>query len=139
MKRFPVLMFLMLVACLLTATGCGQEKTHLMLEDLTPAENLYLTRIVILERAKAVTMVDRQTGTTLLDSLAIAWGDSSLKETVAGAPTTPDRSGLVHGLLARILKAEKDSLMHAPRPDRLTAPLPNPVPVEESVPLSKGK
>ena len=131
MKPFPVLISFILFSCLLVGAGCKQEKSDLQLGDLTEAENLYLTRIVVLERAKAVALADRETGTALLDSLAAAWGDSSLAETLVGAPDAPRRSAQVHGLLARILKAERDSLIEAPRPERLTAPLPDPAPEQD--------
>ncbi|MBU8871570.1 MAG: hypothetical protein KOO60_11960 [Gemmatimonadales bacterium] len=134
MMRFPVLMSIVLLSCLLSAMGCRQEKPDLELKDLTTAENLYLTRIVVLERAKAVTLVDRKTGTALLDSLAAAWGDTSLATALAGAPANPSRSARVHELLIRVLKAERDSLLKAPRPDRLAAPLPDPPPDDKNEP-----
>ena len=107
--------------------GCDEEPAPLQLADLTADEHLYLERIVQLERAKAVALVDRETGLALLDSLAADWGDSSLAETKALVPSEPQRSAAVADLLLRILAAENDSLLHAPRPDRLAAPLPDPI------------
>ena len=128
MKQFPVVIPFILFSCLLVGTGCEREKPDLQLRDLTETETRYLTRIVVLERAKAVALADGEAGTALLDSLAAAWGGDGLAETLAGAPAAPRRSAQVHRLLVRILKAEQDSLMEAPRPDRLSAPLPDPAP-----------
>jgi hypothetical protein len=132
MKRVAVLLSWLLLPLFLGTPGCNNEKTELQLGDLTTAETQYLTRIVILERAKAVALVDRENGSALLDSLATAWGDSSMEKTIAGAPTDPHRSVLVHSLLARILTAERDSLMAAPRSDRLSIPLQDPPPDEDA-------
>ena len=66
-------------------------------------------------------------GDVLLDSLAVAWGDSSLEKTLAAAPAHPVRAIQVNDLLKRILEAELDSLIEAPRPDRLSAPLSEPL------------
>lgn len=130
MKRSSVLLFRLLLPLIVaTVAGCADEKkSELRLGDLTPAENRYITRIVILERAKAVALVEREAGTALLDSLAAAWGDSCLRETLAGTPSDPRRSVQVHTLLTRILTAERDSLVEAPRPDRLAVPLQDPPP-----------
>ena len=73
-------------------------------------------------------LADRSVGDALLDSLAAVWGDSSLVETEAGVPGDPARAAAVGRLLQRILEAELDSLVLAPRPDRLSAPLPDPEP-----------
>ncbi|MCP4574279.1 MAG: hypothetical protein GY838_18105 [bacterium] len=123
-----------LVACLAVAvlTACDSAQ-DLHLDDLAPGEFTYVSRIVVLERAKAVALDDRPTGEALLDSLAAAWGDSSLAETAAGVPDDPARAAAVGRLLERILTAELDSLVLAPRPDRLGAPLPDPeLPTPES-------
>lgn len=126
--------FLLLTATLallwIAATGCNEKPGPLQLADLTPAESRYVTRLVVLERAKAVALVDRTAGSALLDSLAAAWGDSALERTVEGLSTDPHRSNGVHELLVRILNAERDSLVEAPRTDRLSAPLPDPPPAE---------
>ncbi len=116
-----------LAAVLLTVvlTGCSHEEPPLHLADLGPGELQYVTRIVTLERAKAVTLADAKRGGALLDSLAVAWGDSSLEKTAAGVPLEPGRARRLNELLERILAAEKDSLITAPRPDRLRAPLPD--------------
>ncbi|MBK6900310.1 MAG: hypothetical protein IPH09_14025 [bacterium] len=112
---------------LLAVAGCGPEGGRpLQLSDLTPPERLYVTRFVTLERARAVALVEPGRGGALLDSLAIAWGDSSLAAARSALPADPRRQALLHGLLGRILRAEQDSLLDAPRPDRLDAPLPDP-------------
>lgn len=108
----------------LAPAGCGHKEKPLSLDQLRPGERTYIERVVTLERAKAVTLVDRARGQALLDSLASAWGDSSKQETLAGMPQDPTRARLVNDLLGRILAAEQDSLLDAPRPDRLQAPLP---------------
>lgn len=119
---------------LLTATvllaGCGDPESPptLQLGDLDQGELQYVSRILILERAKAVALVDRPAGDALLDSLAYAWGDSAAAETSALVPSDPVRAAQVANLLNRMLEAELDSLLHAPRPDRLAAPLPDPLP-----------
>ena len=137
MKSFPALTTIIIFTVLLGTAGCEQEKTDLRLADLTEAETLYVSRIVILERAKAVALVDRVAGATVLDSLATAWGDSSLQETLVGAPSDPRRSSQVHELLVRLLKAERDSLMQSPHPYRLSAPLEDPPPEPEVSPVAK--
>ena len=124
-----------LLCCLLAATlpqGCGERDRHLGLDDLMPAERRYVERVVVLERAKAVALVDPEAGTALLDSLAEAWGDSAMADTRALAPREPRRSAAVASLLLRVLQAEEDSLVQAPRPDRLARPLPDPVPPEDA-------
>lgn len=114
----------MLLALLLTtAAGCRGQSRPLRLQDLTPAESRYVTRFVVLERAKAVALADRRLGDALLDSLAAAWGDSALSETLAGLPADPVRAGRLQQLLGRVLAAEADSLLEAPRADRLGSPL----------------
>ncbi len=114
----------MILVCLALA-GCGDKETSLRLDQLRPGERAYIQRVVTLERAKAVALTDRTLGLVLLDSLASAWGDSSEQETLAGIPTEPTRARLVNELLGKILAAEEDSLLAAPRPDRLQAPLPD--------------
>lgn len=106
--------------------GCGDDPAGLGLDDLTPGERRYVERMVVLERAKAVGLVDRPRGDALGDSLAAAWGDSALERTLAGLPDDPRRAAAVGRLLVGILLAEQDSLVFAPRPDRLAAPLPRP-------------
>jgi hypothetical protein len=108
----------------LPACGGGEETLHL--KDLTPAERRYVVRFVTLERARAVAMVDNERGQALLDSLAAAWGDSSLAETKHGLSSRPRHAAAVQDLLVRILDAERDSLLQAPVARRLTAPLPDP-------------
>jgi hypothetical protein len=126
-RRFPALGGAAAVLWLLAGAGCGpQGGRPLRLSDLTPAEREYVTRFVTLERARAVALVDRSRGEALLDSLAVSWGDSSLALAQAALPADPRRQALLHGLLGRILRAEQDSLLDAPRPGRLGAPLPDP-------------
>lgn len=122
------LLILMLPALLLLSACEKKEHPPLQVEDLTPGELLYIYRLVTLERAKAVALLDRPTGDSILDSLAIAWGDSARKDTAAGLSGDPIRARQVGNLLKRILEAERDSLIQAARPDRLYAPLPNPPP-----------
>ena len=119
----------LLLASLCLLAGCEQEDhPALQLDDLTSGERLYVSRLVTLERAKAVALIDRTGGDAPLDSLALAWGDSARSETEVGVPDDPVRAGQVSHLLLRILEAELDSLIAAPRPDRLAAPLPDPLP-----------
>ncbi len=112
---------------LLAAAGCGPGDRDLSYDELTGAEALYVRRMVVLERAKAVGLADRARGAALLDSLAAAWSDSALERTIAGLPDDPYRAAAVGRLLSGILLAEQDSLVLAPRADRLAAPLPAPV------------
>jgi len=106
--------------------GCSKETKSLQLHDLTTGERRYIERFIILERARAVALVDSKLGQTLLDSLATAWGDSSLADTRRGLSSHPQRAAAVHDLLLRILEAERDSLVQVPSTRRLTAPLPDP-------------
>lgn len=108
--------------------ACQQTEKALQLADLTPEEHTYIERIVVLERAKAVALTDRDLGNTLLDSLSVAWGDSIEARTAALAPKKPLRCQAVHDLLKRIIVAEKDSLLLAPSPERLAQPLIDPAP-----------
>jgi hypothetical protein len=112
-----------------SVAGCQTRPDSLQWQDLTPAERQYVTRFVVLERARAVAMVDADRGPALLDSLAVAWGDSSLVETHRDLSRQPRRVAAVNDLLVRILDVERDSLVLAPEPRRLNAPLPDPPPV----------
>ena len=125
-----------LVAILAAAVGCSDDpEPDLVFGDLTHAERLFVERVIILERARAVALQDRETGDALLDSLATAWGDSSLAETARGMPDDPQRAARVGRLLTTLLAAEQDSLVSAASPRRLTAPLPvPPVPVDAEAP-----
>ncbi len=126
-RRFPLAGHFAAVLWLLAGVGCGPDGGRpLQLSDLSRPEHEYLTRFVTLERARSVALIDRGRGEALLDSLAGAWGDSSLVRTQAALPADPRRQALLHGLLGRILRAEQDSLLDAPRPRRLDAPLPDP-------------
>jgi len=117
---------LVLPALLATLSSCREEPRPLTLADLAPAEREYVTRFVQLERARAVALSDRAGGEVLLDSLAAAWGDSALARAEGALPSDTARLAALHDLLARILQAEEDSLLLAPVPSRLTAPLPPP-------------
>jgi len=108
--------------------GCDRREPKLDLEDLTSAESRFVTHFVVLERARAVALVDPERGEALLDSLAVAWGESTTVRLAAELPTDPLRAAAVHDLLRRVLEAEQDSLLHAPRSDRLEAPLPRAAP-----------
>ncbi|MEN8005598.1 MAG: hypothetical protein ABFS42_01235 [Candidatus Krumholzibacteriota bacterium] len=119
----------LLLACLLPAAGCEKNEPPLTLEDLSAGEFVFVERMVILERAKTVALLDRAAGDALLDSLAAAWGDSSLDLTLTGAPDEPLRSEAVAALLRRVLAAEQDSLRASSGFERLTRPLPDPVPL----------
>jgi hypothetical protein len=117
--------------------GCGRSEPNLTLDDLTSAESLFIQRFVVLERARAVALVDPRSGNALLDSLANIWGDSALTAPQRGFPVDPLRAAAVHDLLKRILLAEQDSLVYAPHPRRLAAPLPDP-PATGSEPAEQG-
>jgi hypothetical protein len=116
------------LVCSGLVAGCGQGETDLSLDDLSAAERQYVTRFVVLERARVVTLADPELGASLLDSLAAAWGDTADAIARAALPAEPARAAALHDLVRRVLEAEADSLIQAPRPDRLSAPLPEPVP-----------
>ncbi len=116
-------------AALLCLGACSSQDEPLTWQDLDGPERTYVQRLVVLERAKALALADREYGSVVLDSLQAAWGDSALAETRAGVPDDPARSRLVHDYLLRVLVAEKDSLMEAPFERRLAAPLPEPAPL----------
>jgi len=118
----------LLLACLLLAAGCEKNDPPLTLDDLSGGEFVFVERMVILERAKTVALMDRPAGDALLDSLAADWGDSSLSLTLAGAPDDPLRAEAVASLLRRVLAAEQDSLRISSGWERLTRPLPVPAP-----------
>jgi hypothetical protein len=137
-NRGALILFACLMACLmacLLVAGCEKKQSPLVLSDLDEGETDLLTRLIILERAKSLALVDRPAGQALLDSLALAWGDSIAEETVAGAPTNATRAHAVGELFSRIFAAEHDSMLaHDGRRD-LTAPLPDPpAPAEEIEP-----
>ena len=115
-----------LALLLLVAPGCDREAPSLRLADLTPDERLYVERFVVLERARALALVDAVAGDAVLDSLAAAWGDSALAEARAALPDDAVRQAALQVLLAEILDAEEDSLVMAPTVERLTAPLADP-------------
>ena len=115
-----------------SATGCDGEAEQLRLNDLTPNELDFVTRFLILERARAVALVDPDRGEALLDSLTADWGDTSQAAVSANLPADPLRAAALYELLGRVLVAEQDSLLQAPLPRRLTDPLPDPLPAPTS-------
>jgi hypothetical protein len=121
-----------LLLCGVLLLGCQGKSTALRLKDLKAAERQYIEHFVILERARAVAMVDAEAGNALLDSLAAAWGDSALEDAGHGLSRQPGRMAAVNELLIRIVDAERDSLLLAPFARRLTAPLPDPGATESS-------
>ena len=140
--KTPLRRTLTLTAWLVPAlllVGCRDAQHPLRLADLTPAEEMYITRFVTLERARAVALVDREAGDALLDSLAASWGDSSLVETRAALPVDASRLEKIHTLLATILDAEEDSLLAAPESRRLHVPVPDPPPAALPADASAGE
>lgn len=115
----------------LLVAGCGQGPSELEYRQLRPAERLYVERFMVLERARAVALADPARGVALLDSLAATWGDTAEAEARAALPSDPRRAALVQDLMRRLLEAEADSLLLAPHPRRLQAPLPTPAPRPE--------
>ncbi len=134
--RFPSrrLIFLLLLSGLIPTAGCEKSEAPLALNDLSGDEYLFVERMVILERAKTAALLDRETGDSLLDSLAAAWGDSSLPVTLAGVPRDPVRSEAVAALLGRVIEAEQESLLTSTGLDRLDQSLPDPAPVPPDEP-----
>ncbi|MFO7653288.1 MAG: hypothetical protein R6X25_05630 [Candidatus Krumholzibacteriia bacterium] len=118
----------MFATALTALAGCEPGEPTLDLQDLTPAERRFVTRFVVLERARAVAMADPDRGEALLDSLAAAWGDTAAAVARQSVPADPHRAGALYDLLRRVLEAEQDSLVFSPDPDRLDAPLPRPLP-----------
>lgn len=117
---------ILLPAVLLAAAGCEDSDRSLRPRDLNRAETAYVERILVLERVRAILLVDAERGLALGDSLAAAWGDSALPQTVALAPTDPSRAEQVHELLLRLLAAEHDSLLARDGRRPLDAPWPAP-------------
>ncbi len=129
MRRSGLLPILMVTALFV---GCNQNQSPLEIDDLNAGERVFLERYVVLERARAVVLADPVLGVALLDSLAAAWGDSAAVEAEAALPVDPERAALLQNLITRVLTAESDSLIHAPRPDRLDDPLPQPAPPDQT-------
>jgi len=113
---------LALVLCGLAA-GCARRTDTLELAQLSREEREYVQRYVILERARAVALADPALGAALLDSLAVAWGDTADRVAERSLPRDPARAAALHDLVRRLLEAEADSLVFAPLPRRLAAPL----------------
>jgi len=133
-RLFFLLLLPVLVPVLMQLTSCEKNDAPLALSDLSGDEFVFVERMVILERAKTAALLDRQTGDAILDSLAVAWGDSSLPLTLLGAPRDPVRSEAVGTLLRRVLEAEQESLLTSSGLDRLDLPLPEPKPEPEAPP-----
>ncbi len=125
------LFILLLLPVLVPVAGCEKNDAPLALSDLSGDEFVYVERMIILERAKTAALLDRETGDALLDSLAVAWGDSSFPLTLVGAPRNPLRSEAVGTLLRRVLEAEQESLLTSNGLDRMNQPLPEPLPEPE--------
>jgi len=125
------LLFLFLLPVLSPVAGCEKNDAPLALSDLSGDEFVYVERMIILERAKTAALLDRETGDALLDSLAVAWGDSSFPLTLLGAPRDPLRAEAVGILLRRILTAEQESLLTSNGLERMNQPLPEPEPEPE--------
>ncbi len=106
--------------------GCSNDPGELEFQQLRPAERQYVERYIVLERARAVVMNDPLRGAAILDSLAETWGDTAASSAEGWLPADPYRAARLQELLARLLAAEFDSLVQAPYPRRLTAPLPMP-------------
>ncbi len=117
---------LLLFALSAHATGCADRSRPLTTRELNDDESLYVTRIIVLERAKARLLADPRLGAAIGDSLAAAWGDSALPRTLELAPDDPDRAARVHDLLLRLLASEHDSLLRQDGIRPLDAPLPTP-------------
>jgi hypothetical protein len=126
--RMTLLVPALLATALAAAHGCARRDRPLQMKDLTSSERLYVERFVTLERARAVALVDVDRGNALLDSLGHAWGDTALEWTLGTLPRDPARVAGLYNLLSRILLAENDSLVHAPKARRLKAPIPDPHP-----------
>ena len=133
-RRLSHALLVLAAATALSVPGCDKEERPLRLTDLSGAEYVFVERMVLLERAKAFALLDRPAGTVLLDSLAAAWGDSSLQDTLAGASEQPLRAEAVAELLRRVLAAEQDSLLQTSGRDRMSLPLPDPEPEPEPEP-----
>ncbi len=130
-----LLLLPLLLAALLVPAGCEKkDDSPLTLNDLTGGEYVYVERMVILERAKTMALIDRTAGDAILDSLAADWGDSSLALTLGGVPSEPLRAEAVAALLRRVLAAEQDSLRASSAFDRLARPLPDPPIPEPAAP-----
>lgn len=136
--RLPRVLAMILASGMLLS-ACGDRR--LELDDLTAPEREFVTRFVILERARAVALAQPTIGAALLDSLAAAWGDSANVSARNQVPSEPARAAAVYELLTQILAAEADSLVQAPVARRLAAPLPQgtkPVPGPTLPPVDEG-
>lgn len=130
-RLFSLLLLPVLIPVLTPSAGCDKNDAPLALSDLSGDEFIFVERMVILERAKTAALLDRETGDAILDSLFVAWGDSSFPLTLVGAPRDPVRSEEVGTLLRRVLGAEQESLLTSTGLDRLNQPLPEPKPEPE--------
>lgn len=108
------------------AAACSRKERPLRPRDLTSDETRYVDRVLVLERVRALLLIDGGRGISVGDSLAIAWGDSALPETLAMAPAAPERAARLHDLLLRLVVAEQDSLVARDGRRPLDAPWPTP-------------
>lgn len=125
-RRAALALGSLVAALLLPLAGCSRGERGLRPDELTRDEAAYVDRVLILERVRAALLVDDSRGLSQGDSLASAWGDSALPETIDLAPTDPTRAALVHELLLRLLAAEQDSLLARGGLRPLDAPWPVP-------------
>jgi len=93
----------------LAVSGCERSG-----DELTADEARFVERFIALEHAHAVALADPDLGDALLDSLALAWGDSAEAVAMRWFPTDPQRAEMLHRLLQERLEAESDSLARAP-------------------------
>ncbi|MFT5232812.1 MAG: hypothetical protein ACI9UK_002196 [Candidatus Krumholzibacteriia bacterium] len=122
----------LLCGALFNSVGCSPDESELELTDLTAGEHQFIDKTITVERALAVTYINREIGNSLLDSLSAAWGDSAVTEITSKLPSNPKRAIKVDELLLRLLIAEQDSFAMNPGANRLHLPLPDlnrPVPV----------
>ena len=123
-RRIPKSALVLCCGLLLVASCCQQELT-LHVSDLTADERFYFEHVVAVERAKSCALIHPDSGAALLDSLAVAWGDSIQSEILAGLSGDPRRSVALGELLLRVVAAEQDSLLWDPGFNRLHLPLPD--------------
>lgn len=110
----------------LAVVACARRERPLRPRDLTADETRYVDRVLVLERVRARLLVDAASGVSLGDSLAAAWGDSALPQTLDLSPADPERAARVHDLLLRLFSAEQDSLLAHEGRRPLDAPWPAP-------------
>lgn len=122
----PLVAAILILAGAMSVSGCDRETADLEVRNLRADERLFVERFMTLERARAVALADPTRGTSILDSLAAAWGDTSAQLAAESLSQDPKRTARLYNLLARLLAAEADSLVFAPHARRLAEPLPQP-------------